>query len=88
MDFGTLILMPILGIGLGVLTGALGTGGGLLAVPLLVLACGLEQKQAQGTALVMITLFARKAPPFPRRGGPRGPPLRGWIAPLAQNPCR
>lgn len=61
MDFGTLILMPILGIGLGVLTGALGTGGGLLAVPLLVLACGLEQKQAQGTALVMITISVAKS---------------------------
>lgn len=61
MDFGILILMPILGIGLGVLTGALGTGGGLLAVPLLVLACGLEQKQAQGTALVMITISVTKS---------------------------
>lgn len=61
MDTITLFLMPFLGVALGVLTGALGTGGGLLAVPLLVLICGLDQKQAQGAALVMITISVAKS---------------------------
>lgn len=61
MDIFTFVVMPILGIGLGVLTGALGTGGGLLAVPLLVLLCGFDQKSAQGAALVMVSISVTKA---------------------------
>jgi uncharacterized membrane protein YfcA len=41
---------------LGLLTGLLGIGGGFLIIPLLILVCGLEMKQAVGTSLLMIVL--------------------------------
>lgn len=40
---------------LGFLSGMFGIGGGLLAVPLLVLLYGMDQQVAQGTALLMMT---------------------------------
>ena len=44
------------GLGIGVFSGALGVGGGILLVPFLVLALHWAQKRAQATALVMIAL--------------------------------
>ncbi len=57
MDFQTLQLIAIslaLGGVLGYVSGMLGIGGGLLAIPLLVLGYGMEQQIAQGTALVLM----------------------------------
>lgn len=49
------ILLPlVLGAVLGWLGGLLGIGGGILAIPVLVMGFGLPQQLAQGTALVMI----------------------------------
>ncbi|MCQ4347799.1 sulfite exporter TauE/SafE family protein [Pseudomonas stutzeri] len=49
-----LFLDLALGLLLGALGGLFGIGGGLLAIPALSLLSGLEQQQAQGTALVMV----------------------------------
>lgn len=38
----------------GIFSGLIGVGGGVIAVPLLVYAFGMEQKMAQGTSLVML----------------------------------
>jgi uncharacterized membrane protein YfcA len=49
-------LLPLLGLGaaLGFFGGVFGIGGGIIAIPLLVLAFGMDQAVAQGTALVMM----------------------------------
>lgn len=49
-----LLALLILGAGLGFLGGLFGIGGGIIAIPLLVLGFGLDQAVAQGTALVMM----------------------------------
>jgi hypothetical protein len=42
------------GLVVGIFSGLIGVGGGVLAVPLLVYAFGMDQKMAQGTSLVML----------------------------------
>jgi len=42
------------GLAVGVFSGLVGVGGGVLAVPLLIYAFGMDQKMAQGTSLVML----------------------------------
>lgn len=57
MDFSTLIhlaAMLALGAALGFFGGVFGIGGGIIAIPILVLGFGMEQPVAQGTALVMM----------------------------------
>jgi uncharacterized membrane protein YfcA len=50
-----LIIAALLaGLGVGVLSGLIGVGGGVIAVPLLVYAFGMDQKMAQGTSLMML----------------------------------
>lgn len=49
-----------LGVGIGVVTGLLGVGGGVLMMPLLLLVVGLETKHAVGTSLGVV-LFASTA---------------------------
>ncbi|GAB2897460.1 sulfite exporter TauE/SafE family protein [Microvirgula curvata] len=70
----TLGLALLLGAALGALGGLLGIGGGILAIPVLVLLYGMDQQLAQGTALVMMVpnvLIAfwryRQRNPFPLR---------------------
>ncbi|WP_226924813.1 sulfite exporter TauE/SafE family protein [Georgenia satyanarayanai] len=46
------------GVAVGVLSGLLGIGGGVVLVPLLVLLMGMAQKRAQATSLAAITLTA------------------------------
>lgn len=49
-----LVMMLSLGAALGFFGGLFGIGGGIIAIPLLVLGFGLDQAVAQGTALVMM----------------------------------
>jgi uncharacterized protein len=49
-----IVISLLLGGVLGYVSGMLGIGGGLLAIPLLVLGYGMEQQIAQGTALVLM----------------------------------
>lgn len=48
-----LALLPV-GFGVGVFSAAFGVGGGLLMIPVLVLAFALDQHAAQGTSLIVI----------------------------------
>ena len=52
MSFSTFIILIVIGLLAGVLSGFVGVGGGLLMIPLLMLFLGLSQFEAQGTALV------------------------------------
>ena len=51
---GGTVHLVLTGLLVGVLTGILGAGGGFLIVPALVLAAGLDMKQAVGTSLIII----------------------------------
>ncbi|MEO1622974.1 MAG: sulfite exporter TauE/SafE family protein, partial [Cyanobacteria bacterium J06632_3] len=50
------MMIPIEGLGIGVLTGFVGIGGGFAIVPALVLLTGIPMKQAVGTSLLIISL--------------------------------
>ncbi len=49
-----IVLALLAGLVVGMLSGLIGVGGGILAVPLLVYAFGMNQKMAQGTSLIML----------------------------------
>ena len=51
MDITTCIILIVIGLLAGVLSGLVGVGGGILMIPLLIIFLGLSQHQAQGTAL-------------------------------------
>ena len=51
---GNLVLALLLGAGLGFFGGVFGIGGGIIAIPLLVLGFAMAQPLAQGTALVLM----------------------------------
>ena len=55
MSSGTVILIILIGIAAGVLSGLVGIGGGVVIVPLLVMIVGLSQHTAQGTTLAMLS---------------------------------
>lgn len=54
LPLNELCLILALGAGLGFFGGLFGIGGGIIAIPLLVLGFGMEQPLAQGTALVLM----------------------------------
>lgn len=54
LSINELVLALALGAGLGFFGGLFGIGGGIIAIPLLVLGFGMEQPLAQGTALVLM----------------------------------
>ena len=51
MSFSTFIILIVIGLLAGVLSGFVGVGGGILMIPLLMLFLGFSQFEAQGTAL-------------------------------------
>lgn len=56
MDIQTLIILILIGICAGMLSGLVGIGGGIIIVPALVLFLGFSQKLAQGTSLGILLL--------------------------------
>jgi uncharacterized protein len=56
MDTQTVLLLILIGVLAGVLSGFVGVGGGIIIVPALVYVLGLTQFQAQGTSLFVLLL--------------------------------
>jgi len=56
MSVVTIILLIIIGVAAGLLSGLVGIGGGLVIVPALVYLLAFSQKQAQGTSLAILLL--------------------------------
>ncbi len=56
MTFTILILLLLVGLVAGFLSGLIGIGGGIIIVPALVLLLGFSQKEAQGTSLGILLL--------------------------------
>ena len=56
MNIETVILLIIVGLAAGVLSGMVGVGGGIIIVPALVIFLGFSQHQAQGTSLGLLLL--------------------------------
>lgn len=54
MSLQTVLLLIIIGLLAGVLSGFVGVGGGIILVPALVLLVGLTQYEAQGTSLALL----------------------------------
>ena len=53
-DFQTIIVLVLIGITAGILSGFIGIGGGIVIVPGLIYLVGLTQIQAQGTSLALM----------------------------------
>ncbi len=56
MTTATILVLLIVGLVAGILSGLVGVGGGIIMVPALVLFLGFTQKQAQGTSLGIMLL--------------------------------
>lgn len=56
MDIQTVLIIILVGLAAGVLSGLVGVGGGIIIVPSLVYFIGFSQKTAQGTSLALILL--------------------------------
>lgn len=56
MSATTLLILVMIGLAAGFLSGLVGIGGGIIMVPTLVFFLGLTQKQAQGTSLGVLML--------------------------------
>lgn len=56
MDMQTILIVILIGIAAGMLSGLVGIGGGLVIVPALVYFLGMSQHSAQGTSLGLILL--------------------------------
>src|SRR6188768_3413538 len=56
MTIQTILILVIIGVAAGILSGLVGVGGGIIIVPALVYFIGFSQKTAQGTSLALIML--------------------------------
>lgn len=56
MDIQTVLIIIVIGIAAGILSGLVGVGGGIVIVPALVYFIGFSQKAAQGTSLGVLLL--------------------------------
>lgn len=56
MDIQTILILVLLGIAAGVLSGLVGVGGGIIIVPGLIFILAFSQKMAQGTSLGILLL--------------------------------
>lgn len=56
MDLQNIILLAIIGIASGSLSGTMGLGGAIVIIPALVMLLGFSQQMAQGTTLMMMVL--------------------------------
>ena len=56
MDTQSLIILILIGVFAGVLSGFVGVGGGVIIVPALMYAIGMSQFEAQGTSLFVLLL--------------------------------
>jgi uncharacterized membrane protein YfcA len=56
MSVQTILLLAIIGLVAGVLSGMIGIGGGIIIVPALVFVLGFSQQEAQGTSLGLLLL--------------------------------
>ncbi len=56
MSMQTMLLLAIIGMAAGILSGMIGIGGGIIVVPALVFILGFSQQQAQGTSLGLLLL--------------------------------
>src|SRR5258705_3310412 len=56
MDTQTILIIILVGVAAGILSGLVGVGGGIIIVPSLVYFIGFSQKTAQGTSLALILL--------------------------------
>ena len=56
MDIQTILILLLIGIAAGMLSGLVGVGGGIIIVPALVFFMGFSQKLAQGTSLGILLL--------------------------------
>lgn len=56
MSITTIIILIIIGVAAGILSGLVGVGGGLIIVPALVYFVAFSQKEAQGTSLGILLL--------------------------------
>ena len=56
MSIQTILLLAIIGLAAGILSGLIGIGGGIIIVPALVLILGFSQQEAQGTSLGLLLL--------------------------------
>lgn len=54
LDFQTLLILVLIGITAGILSGFIGIGGGIIIVPGLIYLLGFTQIQAQGTSLALM----------------------------------
>lgn len=57
MDVTGFLILALIGVGAGFLSGFMGVGGGIVIVPALIYAMGLSQHEAQGTSIAAIMLL-------------------------------
>ena len=50
MDLSTIVILVIIGLLAGLLSGVIGIGGGLIMIPLMMMILGMDQLTAQGTS--------------------------------------